>query len=139
MVLIRMLPKFVLAWITSSAEDYTALSNGGHVVFVKHPERGWEIPGGHLKRGEDPDAALIREVMEETGLDITIRSWNKEYYSEGWVAHVTTDSQPQTDAWFIADDKVERVAWWSEVPPVIRWTKQEFIDLDDWASAVKLG
>ena len=137
MVSISMRPKFVLAWITSSVEDFTTLNDGGHVVFVKHPERGWEIPGGHLKSGEDPDAALIREVMEETGLEIKIRRWNKEYYSEGWVAHVISDSQPQTDAWLIADDKVEQVAWWSEVPPVIAWTKQEFIDLDDWVSTLR--
>ena len=50
--LIKVRPDFVLAWITSTAEDDMTMQGGGHVVFVKHPERGWEIPGGHLKANE---------------------------------------------------------------------------------------
>ena len=113
------------------------MQDGGHVVFVKHPERGWEIPGGHLKANESPEDALIREVMEETGLEIRLKKWNKEYYSSGWVAHVTTDSIPCPDHWVTEDDKVEEVGWWSIVPPVVTWTKQEFVDLDEWVSNIK--
>lgn len=28
----------------------------------------WGLPGGHIDRGETPDSAVIREVLEETGL-----------------------------------------------------------------------
>ena len=122
--------------ITSTAEDDMTMQDGGHVVFVKHPER-LEIPGGHLKANESPEDALIREVMEETGLEIRLKTWNKEYYSSGWVAHVTTDSIPCPDYWVTDDDKVEEVGWWSIVPPVITWTKQEFLDLDEWISNIK--
>jgi len=31
----------------------------------------WSIPGGHIDEGEDPLAAAIREVEEETGLRVT--------------------------------------------------------------------
>jgi len=31
----------------------------------------WEVPGGGVKSGETPDEAVIREVFEETGLDVT--------------------------------------------------------------------
>ena len=127
-----MLPEFVLAWITSSSENNPSLTNGGHVVFVKHPTRGWEIPGGHLEPGESPEQALIREVLEETGLDVAIIAWNKQYYAKGWVASVVTTEKPHEDSWRVTDSKVEEIRWWETVPPVITWTKQEFIDLDNW-------
>ena len=127
-----MMPKFVLAWITSSDEHGASLQDGGHVVFVRHPERGWEIPGGHLNDGESPETALRREILEETGLQVTIKTWNKTYYPEGWVASVVTDAKPSSKRWEVDDSKVEEIGWWSEVPPVIMWTKQEFIDLDEW-------
>ena len=32
----------------------------------------WLYPGGHVEDTETPDEALVREVKEETGLDIEI-------------------------------------------------------------------
>lgn len=32
----------------------------------------WTLPGGGLDHGEDPRAAVVREVYEETGLDVSI-------------------------------------------------------------------
>jgi 8-oxo-dGTP diphosphatase len=132
-----MVPKFVLAWITSNFEESQTFQTGGHVVFVRHPERGWEIPGGHLNPGESPEQALIREVLEETGLDVEIITWNKEYYENGWVAHAVTNSKPNSDSWNVTDEKVDEIAWWNCVPPVIMWAEQEFIDLDNWHNSVK--
>ena len=41
-------------------------SNG--FVFVKHIKRDtWEIPGGHIEKGELPLQAAKRELVEETG------------------------------------------------------------------------
>ena len=132
-----MMPKFVLAWITSIHEQSKTMQTGGHVVFVRHPERGWEIPGGHLNAGESPEDALIREVHEETGLVVEITSWNKEYYPNGWVAHAITKSTPQPSSWTVEDEKVEEIAWWNSVPPVVMWTEQEFIDLDNWHASIR--
>lgn len=36
------------------------------------PEAGkWTLPGGGIEFGEDPEAAMIREVREETGLRVS--------------------------------------------------------------------
>lgn len=44
----------------------------GQILLVRHPERGWEIPGGYVNTGEDLITALQREVKEETGIDISV-------------------------------------------------------------------
>jgi 8-oxo-dGTP pyrophosphatase MutT (NUDIX family) len=45
----------------------------GRVVFVRHAygdRRSWELPGGHLRRREDPEAAVRREMREELGVEL---------------------------------------------------------------------
>jgi hypothetical protein len=41
-------PVFVLAWVTIRGQEPCPLGKGAEVLFVHHPSRGWEIPGGHL-------------------------------------------------------------------------------------------
>ena len=122
-------PTFVLAWVTEQTSVLKALGNGGRVLFVEHPERGWEIPGGHLEQGEGPEEALVRELREETGLTGTLVDWNKDYYGKGWVGHVVVPPT-ENEAWTVEDTKVKSVAWWKTVPPTKTWTVQEFEDLN---------
>jgi ADP-ribose pyrophosphatase YjhB (NUDIX family) len=48
----------------------------GQVLLVRRmnrPEQGkWALPAGFIDAGEDPGAAAVREVFEETGLQIRI-------------------------------------------------------------------
>jgi len=37
-----------------------------HVYRHRYP---WDLPGGYLNRGESPEAGMLRELKEETGLD----------------------------------------------------------------------
>jgi 8-oxo-dGTP diphosphatase len=54
-----------------------ALIDGdGRVLLARRPEGKsmaglWEFPGGKLNTGETPEAALVRELEEELGIDIT--------------------------------------------------------------------
>jgi 8-oxo-dGTP diphosphatase len=38
----------------------------------KHLPLKWEFPGGKVEPGEDPAAAIVREIREELGCDIII-------------------------------------------------------------------
>lgn len=45
----------------------------GHVLLVRQAYRDrWGVPGGLLKRREDPASAAVREVREEVGFDIEV-------------------------------------------------------------------
>lgn len=50
------------------------LRRGNHIVLVQEQRDGkemWSIPGGGVERGELLTEALVREVREETGLNLT--------------------------------------------------------------------
>lgn len=49
----------------------------GRLLIQKRPPRGvwaglWEFPGGRVEPGETPGQAVVREFMEETGLDVRV-------------------------------------------------------------------
>jgi ADP-ribose pyrophosphatase YjhB (NUDIX family) len=45
--------------------------NKGKTLLLRHKKLGvWICPGGHIELNEIPDDALLREVREETGLDV---------------------------------------------------------------------
>ena len=50
--------------------------DGGHPLYllIRDSYQNWGFPKGHLEVGENPEAAALREVSEETGLsDLSIR------------------------------------------------------------------
>lgn len=54
---------------------YAVVERRGKILLT-HWRRGhlhgWTLPGGGLESGEDPRAAVVREVMEETGLEARV-------------------------------------------------------------------
>ena len=54
------------------------IANRGRILVLKRapvmPYRpgSWDLPGGHLSLGESFEDCLLREIKEETGLDVAI-------------------------------------------------------------------
>ncbi|TNE58090.1 MAG: NUDIX domain-containing protein [Alphaproteobacteria bacterium] len=45
----------------------------GRVLLLERANGRWDLPGGHVAKKEPVLQALIREVKEETGLDIEVQ------------------------------------------------------------------
>ncbi len=78
--LFQMLPKMLRRWtVRIISPSYTVGAicvierPDGHILLVRQAyRRRWGIPGGLLKRGEDPAAGARREVFEEVGIAIEL-------------------------------------------------------------------
>lgn len=51
------------------------LTDGERVLLVRHTygHREWDLPGGAVRRGEDPERAATREMQEELG--VLVEAW----------------------------------------------------------------
>jgi len=93
----------------------------GMVLLVLSPRRGWEFPGGLIEPGEPIDAALLREIKEESGVDAEVIGFvgvcknveknivNMDFrcrYIGGELA--TSDESPQV-RWFAPEEAVDMI------------------------------
>ena len=61
------------------AQDKILLVKRGTVPFKGY----WALPGGRMDPGENIEQTIIREVKEETGLDVTLVRKIGEYIEKG--------------------------------------------------------
>ncbi len=60
-----------LLWLTGVTAVVVAAS--GEILLHRRSDDGrWSTPGGILEPGEQPAAALVREVFEETGVRVAV-------------------------------------------------------------------
>jgi 8-oxo-dGTP pyrophosphatase MutT (NUDIX family) len=78
------------------------------LVFThpNHAEAGIQVPAGTVEQGETPDAAVLREAAEETGLSgLRLNRWigrevfdahpyGRDEFHDRWFFHLTCDEPP---------------------------------------------
>jgi 8-oxo-dGTP diphosphatase len=62
------LPRFVIVALVFLRKDDAIL-----LVKQSYGDQYWSLPGGVVEYGESVDQAAVREVKEETGLDIRVK------------------------------------------------------------------
>lgn len=118
----------------------------GHVLLVKTQHGGWVFPGGQVEVGENLMDALIREIKEESGIDVIVSNLIGVYSNTGiykWHDGVTDvptkvmldfickpvggelrTSEETSEVLWLEKDKVLDVV----IAPAIRTRYQAFLD-----------
>lgn len=45
----------------------------GKILLIKTPHRGWDCTGGQVEVGENLEEAVLREIMEESGITARVK------------------------------------------------------------------
>lgn len=51
---------------------FRAQNDRSEVLLLQNERREWELPGGRMEHNETPEACLVREFKEETGLEVKV-------------------------------------------------------------------
>lgn len=93
------------------------------ILLVKSPWRGWEYPGGLIEPGESFEAALKREVFEESGVEIEITGFvgicknvernivNIDFTARYTGGKLTTSEESTEVGWFTAEEAMEIITF----------------------------
>lgn len=120
---------------------------GDQVLLVRRanpPLQGqWSLPGGRLEQGETAQAAALRELREETGVEARLlglieivdtimgdpeRLFLLHDYAAAWASGEPAAADDASDAAFVPiNEALERVAW-SETARIIQKAKTMFAD-----------
>lgn len=118
--------------------DFTVMAFIVHdrkVLLVFHKKlQKWLPIGGHIELDEDPEHALFREIMEESGLDVKILATKPDSLDEGrrflfapsyLDIHKITDQHSHIGMVYFAKADSDQVVLAEREHDAIRWFSQE--------------
>jgi len=92
--------------------------DNNQVLLVKHNGGHWGFPKGHVEKNETEEQTAIREVKEETNLDVEIIN-NKRYVEE----YITNKGREKEVVYFIAkkiggeikkqEEEIQEIKWFN--------------------------
>ena len=101
----------------------------GRIVLVKRRDNNlWALPGGGLDLGESITDCAIREVWEETGLDVTITSLIGVYTNPHHVIEYSDGEVRQQFSLCFATDLIGGTLRTDDESTDIRWVAPSDID-----------
>lgn len=129
-------------------------NEAGQVLLIRrlYPPRAgqWSLPGGKVERGETLEAALKREIREETGLEIailglagvaeivddsTLGGPGRHYvlidYSARAISGIARAASDAGEALWVDDQGLERIALWPETRRIIAESARLHRDVKD--------
>lgn len=95
----------------------------GKILLVNSPWRGWEYPGGLIEPGESFEAALKREVREESGAEVEITGFvgicknlernivNIDFTARCTGGTLTTSDESTEVGWFTPEQAMEMITF----------------------------
>lgn len=104
------------------------INKNNKILLVHHNAGHWDFPKGHVEEGETEEQTAIREVKEETNIDITIN--NKYRYTTSYspkenvmkevvyflAQNIDEDKKPQLEEvsevkWFTLEEAMNTITY----------------------------
>lgn len=112
-------------WGENQAADPLVLAGTGHerhILLIRRDDtHQWAIPGGMVDPGETAPAALVRELAEETGVDLSgmaPQTLDRTYVDDprntdnAWIVSTVALYQVPVVVDAVAGDDAEEAQWW---------------------------
>ena len=119
-----------------------AVFRAGRVLLTMREDfEVWCLPGGTVDPGETLPQAAVREMREETGLEVQLQrlvglyareDWNKGYHIALFAGEITGGSEQPDPA------EVLEIAWFdpAELPPMVLGHRQRVLDAAEERSGI---
>ncbi|RBW69994.1 NUDIX hydrolase [Bacillus taeanensis] len=120
-----------------TAAAVAVLNDHNKLLLVKGYVRGWEFPGGYVEIGEPIEKAAVREVKEESGIEVEITKFCGVYQdlkSSTFVYLFTAkavggklrdSSETLASGFFSVEEALQKVTWKNHNERILRCLNEE--------------